>query len=92
MSTTRRTFLQNSTLGAAGISIVPRHVLGGPGYIAPSDQVNIALVGAGGRGKAGQGRGKRRRAMSWSGTRREARWRAVVCLVWSGNGRGRGNK
>ena len=51
MSTSRRTFLQNSALTGAGFMIVPRHVLGGPGYTAPSDQVNIALVGAGGRGK-----------------------------------------
>ncbi len=31
--------------------IVPRHVLGGPGYVAPSDMLNVALVGAGGRGR-----------------------------------------
>ncbi|MCD6333537.1 MAG: Gfo/Idh/MocA family oxidoreductase [Bacteroidales bacterium] len=28
--------------------IVPRHVLGGKGYVAPSDKLNIASVGAGG--------------------------------------------
>jgi predicted dehydrogenase len=31
-------------------TIVPRHVLGGPGYVAPSDKVNVAIVGAGGQG------------------------------------------
>lgn len=47
---TRRQFLQKSTLAAAGIAIVPRYVLGGRGYIPPSDRLNIALVGAGGKG------------------------------------------
>ena len=36
--------------GAAAFSIVPRHVLGGSQHVAPSDSVNVALVGAGGRG------------------------------------------
>ena len=46
---TRRSFLRaGSALAAA--TIVPRHVLGGPRHVAPSDQVNVALVGAGGRG------------------------------------------
>ena len=31
--------------------IIPRHVLGGPGYRAPSERLNIAAVGAGGRGQ-----------------------------------------
>ncbi len=48
-STTRRTFLQNSALTAAGFMIVPRHVLG-RGYRAPSDKLNIAFVGCGGKG------------------------------------------
>ncbi len=46
---TRRKFLQ-ATIGSAAISIVPPHVLGGPRHVAPSDSVNVALVGAGGRG------------------------------------------
>ncbi len=48
-STNRRTFLKQSTL-ASGVFIVPRHVLGGVGYTAPSDQLNVAAVGAGGKG------------------------------------------
>ncbi len=36
---------------AAVFTIVPRHVLGGRGYVAPSDKANVALVGAGGRGR-----------------------------------------
>jgi predicted dehydrogenase len=31
--------------------IVPRHVLGGPGFVPPSEKLNIALIGAGGRGR-----------------------------------------
>ena len=31
--------------------IVPRFVLGGKGYIPPSDKVNVGVVGVGGRGK-----------------------------------------
>ncbi len=34
----------------AAATIVPRHVLGGPGHVAPSDRVNLAVVGVGGRG------------------------------------------
>ena len=42
----RRTFL--GTLGAASaFTIVPRRVLGGPGYIAPSDMILLAQVGCG---------------------------------------------
>jgi predicted dehydrogenase len=33
-----------------GLTIVPRHVLGGGGFLAPSDRVNVAGVGAGGMG------------------------------------------
>jgi predicted dehydrogenase len=31
--------------------LVPRHVLGGAGFVAPSGKVNVALVGAGGQGR-----------------------------------------
>lgn len=47
----RRNFLK-STAGAAAFMIVPRHVLGGPAYVAPSDKINIAAVGAGGKGRS----------------------------------------
>ena len=33
-----------------GLFIVPRNVLGGPGIISPSDQLNIAAIGSGGKG------------------------------------------
>ena len=40
----RRTFMSTAA-AAAGITIVPRHVLGGTGIQAPSDTVNVAVVG-----------------------------------------------
>lgn len=46
----RRKFVAGTTGAALGAMIVPRHVLGGPGYTAPSDKVNIAVVGCGGQG------------------------------------------
>jgi myo-inositol 2-dehydrogenase/D-chiro-inositol 1-dehydrogenase len=46
----RRNFLKKSLLGAAAFTIVPRHVLGGPGFIAPSDQITKAIIGVGGIG------------------------------------------
>ncbi|WP_273568825.1 Gfo/Idh/MocA family protein [Maribacter halichondriae] len=48
----RRTFVKNSGLAAAGFMIVPRHVLGGQGYVPPSDTLNIAGIGAGGKGRS----------------------------------------
>jgi predicted dehydrogenase len=48
---TRREFLKAGAAAAGVFTIVPRHVLGGRGFVAPSDKVNIALVGAGGRGR-----------------------------------------
>ena len=47
---TRRDFVSTSSKVAMGAMIVPRHVLGGPGYQAPSDTLNVAIVGAGGMG------------------------------------------
>lgn len=45
----RRKFIQNAALASAGFFIVPRHVLG-RGHVAPSDQLRIAGIGAGGKG------------------------------------------
>lgn len=47
----RRKFIQQTSLAAAGFMIVPRHVLG-KGYIAPSDKLNIAGIGVGGKGQS----------------------------------------
>src|SRR4051812_29680150 len=41
-----------TTTAAAGFMIVPRHVLGGPGQVAPSDRVNLASIGLGRQGMA----------------------------------------
>ena len=46
----RRDFIATSGATAASAMIVPRHVLGGQGFTAPSDIANIAVVGAGGMG------------------------------------------
>ncbi len=45
----RRQFVSGVAAGMA-FTIVPRHVLGGPGYKAPSDSLNIACIGVGGMG------------------------------------------
>jgi predicted dehydrogenase len=45
----RRRFLASAS-AAAAVTIVPRHVLGGPSFVAPSDKVNVAVIGAGGQG------------------------------------------
>ena len=47
----RREFIKQTTLAAAGFFIVPRHVLG-KGYTAPSDKLNLAAIGAGGKGNS----------------------------------------
>ena len=44
----RKDFIKNTALTAAAFSIVPRHVLGGKGFTAPSDKLYIAAVGCGG--------------------------------------------
>ena len=52
-TTTRREFLGDAAKAGAALSmfhIVPRHVLGGPGYTAPSALLNIGVIGVGGMG------------------------------------------
>jgi predicted dehydrogenase len=53
-SVSRRSVLQTTAAltGAFAFSIVPRRVLGGAGYVAPSETMNIAGVGIGGMGAA----------------------------------------
>ena len=46
----RRNFIKKSSVIGAGIFIVPRNVLGGQGYTSPSDQLNLAAIGSGGKG------------------------------------------
>ena len=45
----RRTFIETSAV-TAGLSIVPRHVLGGPGFVAPSDKIHVGYIGCGTQG------------------------------------------
>ena len=45
----RRKFL-GRTAAAAALTIVPRHVLGGEGQVAPSEKTTLATVGTGGQG------------------------------------------
>jgi myo-inositol 2-dehydrogenase/D-chiro-inositol 1-dehydrogenase len=47
----RRHFLKLSAVSFTAFTIVPRHVLGGKGFIPPSDQLTKAVVGAGGMGR-----------------------------------------
>jgi len=46
----RRDFLKNAGLTAAAFTIVPRFVLGGNGFLPPSDTLYIAGIGVGGKG------------------------------------------
>lgn len=50
--TSRRSFIKQATVAASAFTIVPRFVLGGPGYVPPSDTLYIAGIGAGGKGKS----------------------------------------
>ncbi len=52
LNNSRRTFIRNTALTAAGFIIVPRHVLGGKGFIAPSDRLVVAGIGVGGKGES----------------------------------------
>ncbi len=46
---TRREFLA-STAAVGAVHIVPRHVLGGPGFVPPSEKVRLAHIGCGSQG------------------------------------------
>ena len=43
----RKDFLKSTVISAVGFTILPRHVLGGSGYIAPSDRINLGFIGTG---------------------------------------------
>ncbi|MCL3779521.1 Gfo/Idh/MocA family oxidoreductase [Prolixibacteraceae bacterium JC049] len=51
ITTNRRDFIKTSLASMAGLMIVPRAVLGGPGFTAPSDQITKAIIGTGGMGR-----------------------------------------
>ncbi|MEN8156273.1 MAG: Gfo/Idh/MocA family oxidoreductase [Bacteroidota bacterium] len=47
----RRTFIKTAAATATGITIIPSHVMGKSlGHVAPSDKLNIAGIGIGGKG------------------------------------------
>lgn len=46
----RRQFINSAAATSATISIVPRHVLGGVGHVAPSDKITVANIGCGTQG------------------------------------------
>ncbi len=47
---TRRHFIKTAATAVTAFQILPRHVLGGARFVPPSEKVNIAMVGVGGRG------------------------------------------
>jgi len=55
-SNSRRKFLRSTAVVAAGVTIIPRQVLG-RGFIAPSDQLTKGIIGLGGMGRGHIGLG-----------------------------------
>ncbi|MCP4452207.1 MAG: gfo/Idh/MocA family oxidoreductase, partial [Planctomycetes bacterium] len=49
-STMTRRDLLSTAASVAAFTIVPRHVLGGPGATPPSEKLNIACIGVGNKG------------------------------------------
>ena len=46
----RRKFIATGGAAAAAFTIVPRHVLGGAGFVAPSEKITVAYIGCGTEG------------------------------------------
>jgi len=46
----KRVLTRREFTAAAAFTIVPRHVLGGPGFVAPSDKIALAAIGMGRQG------------------------------------------
>ena len=46
----RRKFIAAGGAAAAAFTIVPRHVLGGAGFVAPSEKITVAYIGCGTQG------------------------------------------
>jgi predicted dehydrogenase len=47
----RRDFIKKAAIGIASFTILPRYVLGGTGFIAPSDKLTKAVIGVGAMGR-----------------------------------------
>ncbi len=46
----RREFLGSAAAASVAFTIVPRYVIGGPGYVAPSDKLTLGYIGCGTQG------------------------------------------
>jgi hypothetical protein len=46
----RRQFIGTAAASSLAFTIIPRHVLGGPGFIAPNDKLTLAYIGCGTQG------------------------------------------
>lgn len=47
----RRDFIRSGAIALAGFTVLPRHVLGGTHFTAPSDQLNLGIIGCGAQGR-----------------------------------------
>lgn len=43
----RRNFIGKAAAGAAAVTIIPRHVMGGKGFVAANDRINLGFIGTG---------------------------------------------
>ena len=43
----RRKFIGNSATAALAFTVIPRHVLGGYGFVAANDRINLGFIGVG---------------------------------------------
>ncbi|MGE5420671.1 MAG: Gfo/Idh/MocA family protein [Chloroflexota bacterium] len=46
----RREFLGSAAAASMAFTVMPRHVIGGPGYVPPSDKLTLAYIGCGTQG------------------------------------------
>src|ERR1041385_6097740 len=46
----RRQFIGSAATASLAFTIVPRQVLGGPGFVTPSDQLTLGYIGCGTQG------------------------------------------
>jgi predicted dehydrogenase len=51
-SVSRREFIQKSTVAGTSLMVLPSMILGREGHASPNEKLNLAVIGAGGRGKA----------------------------------------
>ncbi len=43
----RRNFIEKAAAGAAAVTVIPRHVMGGKGFVAANDRINLGYIGTG---------------------------------------------